>query len=51
ASAEILLEVSELEGDNALPEDKLQEWYNQIRKDAIIGEAVQILADLLAASF
>ncbi|HHU82739.1 MAG TPA: carboxy terminal-processing peptidase [Firmicutes bacterium] len=51
ASVEIFLEVSTLTGDNALPEEKLREWYDQIRKDVIIGEAVQILEDLLAASY
>ena len=50
AKADIFLEISELEGGNGLPEEKLREWYEEIRKDVILGEAVQILNDLLAAS-
>lgn len=47
AGTEILLEVSLLKDDTALPEEKLKEWRDEIQKDVIIGEAVQILDDML----
>lgn len=48
-SGDIFAEVSDLTAGTTLPEEKLQEWHEQIRKDVIIGEAVQLLDDLLTS--
>lgn len=47
AGAEIPIEVNLLNAGPSLPEEKLRDWHDQIQNDVIIGEAVQILDDLL----